>query len=611
MTGMGQAPRADNPIIVSAFHHALLEQFLAILLLATLVAVAWNAVRTVQYRRLVRAGGTAPVSGPSPGSAIEAAGRRVLRFGFGLLWLVDGILQLQVEMPLGLPTNVLQPAGAGTPGWVARLNAIGVSIWQRHPIPAATSVVWIQIGIGIMLFVAPRGRWTQAAGLASAAWGLIVWVFGEAFGGLFSPGPSWLFGLPGAAVLYIVAGLLLALPERSWATPRFGRRILFGAGIYFIGMAVLQAWPGRGFWQGHLAGHALGPLAQMAGQMATTSQPAAISSAIAAFGHFDAAHGFLVNLIVVIALAGSGAALVSGRRPLVLGGVLALGTLSLATWLLVQDLGVFGGTGTDPNSMVPTLLVVVSGYLAWVRVPAEVAQRAEAPTLDGRPAPWWAVVTARSLTRIGLGVLAGAVVMVGALPMAVTALRAGADPIVAEATDGTPALLDLHAPGFSLVDQHGRTVTLSSLRGKVVALTFLDPVCTTDCPLIAQEFRVADQMLGVSGRKVEFVAVVANPLYNSVSTVDAFDQEEGLVKVPNWLYLTGSFDALRQVWDDYGIQVATEPAGAMVDHSEVAYVIDPAGMERVVLDSDAPDGSVGHQSFSALLSQQIRSFVPR
>ena len=30
-----------------------------------------------------------------------------------------------------------------------------------------------------------------------STWGLIVWMFGEAFGQIFSPGPSWLFGLPG------------------------------------------------------------------------------------------------------------------------------------------------------------------------------------------------------------------------------------------------------------------------------------------------------------------------------------------------------------------------------------------------------------------------------
>ena len=39
-------------------------------------------------------------------------------------------------------------------------------------------------------------------------------------------------------------------------------------------------------------------------------------------------------------------------------------------------------------------------------------------------------------------------------------------------------------------------MSLASLRGKVVLMTFLDPVCTTDCPIIAQEFKQAGQMLG-------------------------------------------------------------------------------------------------------------------
>ena len=42
-------------------------------------------------------------------------------------------------------------------------------------------------------------------------------------------------------------------------------------------------------------------------------------------------------------------------------------------------------------------------------------------------------------------------------------------------------------------------------------MTFLDPVCTTDCPVIAQEFRMASQMLGPSAVKVRFVAIAANP----------------------------------------------------------------------------------------------------
>ena len=57
-------------------------------------------------------------------------------------------------------------------------------------------------------------------------------------------------------LLYVVAGALLALPERSLGAAAIGRLILGGSGAFFLGMALLQAWPGRGFWQGRLDGAA-------------------------------------------------------------------------------------------------------------------------------------------------------------------------------------------------------------------------------------------------------------------------------------------------------------------------------------------------------------------
>ncbi len=71
-------------------------------------------------------------------------------------------------------------------------------------------------------------------------------------------------------------------------------------------------------------------------------------------------------------------------------------------------------------------------------------------------------------------------------------------------------------------------------------LTFLDPVCSTDCPLIAQELRQADQLLGADARQVDLVAIVLSPSYRSVSIVRAFDRQEGLATLPNWRYLTGT-----------------------------------------------------------------------
>ena len=105
-------------------------------------------------------------------------------------------------MPLGMTTQVIQPTAAASPNWVQHLANVGATIWSNHPIEAPASAVWIQVGIGVWLLVAPRGTWSRLAGLAAAGWGLVVWVFGEAFGGIFAPGLTWLFGAPGAVLFY-------------------------------------------------------------------------------------------------------------------------------------------------------------------------------------------------------------------------------------------------------------------------------------------------------------------------------------------------------------------------------------------------------------------------
>ena len=131
-------------------------------------------------------------------------------------------------------------------------------------------------------------------------------------------------------------------------------------------MALLQAWPGRGFWQGTPGGQP-GTLAGMVQSMAGTSQPHVLSSAVSAFGNFTAAHGFAVNLFAVIVVARR-LGLHVPQRAAVAGQdrVLAGMVFCLADWVLVEDFGFFGGLGTDPNSMIPLILLFTAGYLALV-----------------------------------------------------------------------------------------------------------------------------------------------------------------------------------------------------------------------------------------------------
>jgi hypothetical protein len=71
--------------------------------------------------------------------------RRLLRVGFGILWVFDGILQAQPQMPGGLPQEVIKPAAATSPAWVQHLVNGGGSIWTYHPIQAGAATVWIQV----------------------------------------------------------------------------------------------------------------------------------------------------------------------------------------------------------------------------------------------------------------------------------------------------------------------------------------------------------------------------------------------------------------------------------------------------------------------------------
>lgn len=603
MPGMGRSLQTGNSLIVSSFHSALFHQFLIVILVVVLCGVAFNVVRTVQYRRLRDNGGTAFPTPPA-NSLPEPTARRLLRIGFGSLWVLDGLLQMQSSMPLGLPSGVIQPSAASSPAWVQHLVNSGATIWSNHPVQAATATVWIQLGLGVWLMVAPRGRWSRLGGAATVAWGLLVWVFGESFGGIFGPGLTWLFGAPGAVLFYCAAGVLIALPERAFSTARLGRIVIGLSGVFLIGMAVLQAWPGRGYWQGRG-----GTLTGMVRIMAQTSQPSFLSSWLSSFASFVSAHGWAVNLFAVVSLATVGGLFLSGRRRLVLGGLIGLSVLCLADWVLVEDLGLLGGLGTDPNSMLPMALLFVGGYVAMVRLPAPVEERAESDAVTSRAGPWWEGVTVSYLSRSLAAVAAVAVVLIGTAPMAMAAVNPNADPILSEALDGTPNNLDSPAPPFTLTDQQGRAVSLASLRGHVVALTFLDPVCTSDCPLIAQEFRSTDQQLAGQDGRVDFIAIVANPIYRSVSYTKAFDRQEGLTGLHNWYFLTGSLSQLQRAWNSYGILVQTIANGAMIAHSDLSFVIDAQGRERdALIDDPGPTQSTA-SSFSSLLLGRINQVL--
>src|SRR5579862_3999100 len=138
--------------------------------------------------------------------------RRSLQIALGLVWLLDGALQLQPFMfGKHFVSAFLVGTQAGNPqmikspmGWVAHLVL-------HNPAFFNTVFALIQLGLAVGILWRPTVKRALAA---SVLWSLGVWWFGEGTGGVFSGGTP-VMGYPGAVLLYALIALLVWPSDRT------------------------------------------------------------------------------------------------------------------------------------------------------------------------------------------------------------------------------------------------------------------------------------------------------------------------------------------------------------------------------------------------------------
>lgn len=219
-----------------------------------------------------------------------------------------------------------------------------------------------------------------------------------------------------------------------------------------------------------------------------------------------------------------------------------------------------------------------------------------------------------SLRRLRLAMWAGAV----AVALAFAAYQSGilgaqsnsgsfAVTLGSHATQYSGMPLDgVPAPDFRLVDQFGRTVSLHSLRGKVVVWALVDSECTTICPLTAATIRMAQRDLGAANRDVVWLAVNANTQATSVAAVRAWSYTHGMLH--HWLFLTGSPAQLKAVYRAYHVYDAV--VSGQVMHDPAVFVIDPRGREELYYETSPSREVVAMGQEAQALVAGIRPYLP-
>ena len=131
------------------------------------------------------------------------------------------------------------------------------------------------------------------------------------------------------------------------------------------------------------------------------------------------------------------------------------------------------------------------------------------------------------------------------------------------------------APAFALRDQKGRRVTLASLAGRTVALTFLDSLCKESCPIEGRMLASAIRQVGGSARP-HLLVVSVDPAGDTPRTVARALRKWRLPADTVWLL--GTRARLKPVWDAY--QITVDPVSGDIVHSTAVYLIDRRGDER-------------------------------
>jgi hypothetical protein len=295
--------------------------------------------------------------------------RRAIESVLGLIWLLDGGLQFQSFMYSKGFIEMLTGEAAGQPAWLASSIDWGAHLAQHNQVIWNTLFALTQVLIGLGLLYRPTAREALAG---SFAWALVVWWFGEAFGMLFMNMANPLTGAPGAAVLYLLVGLLI------WPSGRPGGLLgVRGARTAWAAMWLVMAW----LW---LLGANSSANATHDAINAAPSGMSWLSTVQDWVADAAKGNGLPIALVLAAVSAAIGVAVAIDWRPrqFLVGAIV----LNLAYWVLGQGFGgIFEGGATDPNAA-PLFILLACALYALVPATSVPHQRDGSPALAPRSA---------------------------------------------------------------------------------------------------------------------------------------------------------------------------------------------------------------------------------
>ena len=133
-------------------------------------------------------------------------------------------------------------------------------------------------------------------------------------------------------------------------------------------------------------------------------------------------------------------------------------------------------------------------------------------------------------------------------------------------------------PAVTLVDQHGRDVSLASLKGHPVLIDFIYTMCPGPCPLMTSRMAAVAKLLGPKlGNQVTFVSISIDPEHDRPAVLERYARERGADEA-GWLFLTGTPARIDQVLAIYDMKRMRNADGTL-NHAAASFLLGPDGRQ--------------------------------
>ncbi len=189
------------------------------------------------------------------------------------------------------------------------------------------------------------------------------------------------------------------------------------------------------------------------------------------------------------------------------------------------------------------------------------------------------------MTKLRMAIIAVAFVLLAGLAGWSWYSTLGGPRVTSEADPAAAA----HIGGpFAMVDQDGKPVDQSILKGKWSAVFFGYTYCPDICPLTLQSLARTKAALGKDADKLQIVFVTVDPARDTPANLKAYLKSGGFPQ--GVIGLTGTPAQVEAIEKAYGVTAIKQGSGDAYSysHSAIIYLMNPAGKFDSPLGEDLP-----------------------